>query len=120
MSKFSHENDKIPRKKTKIIPGPLVKAPKVTQYQDDMEKDYKVGSSIEGSKQISVCVTLHLLLKTPPPLNNKRDYKGDTHIKTLDSSTKDTNVKKNDDSLKRNLDKEKKMLMMMNILTTHH
>ena len=49
MSKFSHEYDKIPRKKkTKIIPEPLVKAPKVTQYQDDMEKDYKVRSSIEG------------------------------------------------------------------------
>ena len=37
------------RKKTKIIPEPLVTAPEVTQYQDDMEK-YKVGSSIEVSK----------------------------------------------------------------------
>ena len=81
-------------KKTKIIPGPLVKAPKVTQDQDDMERDDKVSSSIEWSKQTSVCVTPHLLLKTPPKFKNKRDYIGDTHDKTLDSSTKDTNVKK--------------------------
>ena len=59
-----------------------------------MEKDDKVSSSIEGSKQSSVCVTPHLLLNTPPPFNNKRDYKGDTHDKTPYSSTKDTNVKK--------------------------
>ena len=59
-----------------------------------MEKYDKVSSSIEGSKQISVCVTPHLSLKTPPPFNNKRDYKGDTHDKTLDYSTKDTNEKK--------------------------
>ena len=56
------------------------------------KKDDKVSSSIEGSKQSSVCVTPHLLLKTPPLFNNKRDYNGDTHDKTLDSSTKDTNV----------------------------
>ena len=93
MSKFSHENDKIPGiKKTKIIPRPLVKAPKVTQDQDDMEKDDKVSSSIEGYKQTPLCVTPHLLLKNPTPFNNKRDYKGDTHDKTLDSNTKDTNV----------------------------
>ena len=35
-------------KKTKIIPGPLVKTPKVTQDQDDKEKDDKGSSSIEG------------------------------------------------------------------------
>ena len=60
MSKFSHEYEKIPRKKTNIIPEPLVTAPKVTQDQDDMEKDDKVSSRIEGSKQRSVCVTPHL------------------------------------------------------------
>ena len=81
-------------KKTKIIPEPLVTAPEVTQDQDDMGKDDKFDSSIEGSKQRSVCVTPHLSLKTPPPFNNNRDYKGDTHAKTLDSSTKDTDVKK--------------------------
>ena len=43
-----------------------------------MEKGDKVGSSIEGSKNTSVCVTPHPSLKTPPSYNNKRDYKGDT------------------------------------------
>ena len=57
-----------------------------------MEKYNKVGSSIEGSKQRSVCVTPLLPLKTPPKYINKQDYKGDTHDKTQDSSTKDTNV----------------------------
>ena len=106
MSKYSHETDRIPRKKTKIIHGPLVNGPKVTEDQDDTEKDDKVSNNIEGSKQTSVCVTTHPLLKTPPPFDNKWDYKGDTHDETPDSSTKDTNVKKIDDSLKRNLDKE--------------
>ena len=74
-----------------------------------MGKYDKFDSRIEGSKQISVCVTPLLSLKTPPKYINKRDYKGDTHDKTLDSSTKDANVfKTNDDSLKRNLDKETK------------
>ena len=54
---------------------------------------------------MSVCVTPHISLKTPPPFNNKRYYKCDTHDKTLDSSTKYTNVFLND-SLKSNLDKE--------------
>ena len=59
-----------------------------------MEKGDKVGSSIEGSKQTSVCVTPLLSLKTPPKYINKRDYKGDTQDKTLYSRTKDTDVKK--------------------------
>ena len=72
-----------------------------------MEKYDKFRSSIEGSKQRSVCVTPLLSLNTSPPFNNKQVYKGDTHDKTLDYSTKDANVfKTNDDSLKRNLDKE--------------
>ena len=71
-----------------------------------MEKGDTVGSSIEGSKKTSVCVTPHLSLKTPPPYNNKQDYKGDTLDKTLDSRTDDSDVKKKDyDSLKRNLEK---------------
>ena len=57
-----------------------------------MEKDDKVSISVEGSKQTSVCVTPHPLLKTPPPFDSKRDYKGDTHDATPESSTKDTNV----------------------------
>ena len=59
-----------------------------------MEKGDKVGSSIEGSKNTSVCVTPHLSLNTPPKYINKRDYKGDTLDKTLDSRTKDSDVKK--------------------------
>ena len=52
MSRLSHEDKKIPKKKkTKKIPEPLVTAPEVTQYPDDMEKGDKVGSSIEGSKK---------------------------------------------------------------------
>ena len=62
------------------------------QDQDDMGKGDEVGSSIEGSKQTSVCVTPLLSLNTPPKYINKRDYKGDTHDETPDSSTKDTNV----------------------------
>ena len=57
-----------------------------------MEKGDKVGSSIEGSKKKSVCVTPLLSLMTPPKYINKRDYKGDTQDKTLDSRTKDTDV----------------------------
>ena len=96
-------------KKSRTIPGPSVKALKVTQDEDDTEKDNKVISSVEGSRQESVCVSPHPLLNTPPTFDNKQDYKGDTHDETPDSSTKYTNVKKNDnDSLKRNLDKETK------------
>ena len=95
MSRLSHKYDKIPKKKkTKKIPEPLVTAPEVTQDPDDMEKGDKVGSSIEGSKKISVCVTPLLSLKTPPEYINKQDYKGDTLDKTLDSRRKDSDVLK--------------------------
>ena len=57
-----------------------------------MGKGDEFGSRIEGSKKTSVCVTPLLSLKTPPKYINKRDYKGDTHKKTLDSRTKDTDV----------------------------
>ena len=57
-----------------------------------MEKGDKVGSNIEGTKKTSVCVTPHPSLKTPPPYNNKWDYKGDTLDKTLDSCTPDSDV----------------------------
>ena len=43
---------------------------------------------------------------TPPPYNNKRDYKGNTQDKTLDSHTPDSDVKKDYAGLKINLDKE--------------
>ena len=93
MSRLSHEDEKIPkRKKPKKIPEPLVTAPEVTQDPYDMEKYDKVFSSIEGSKKTSVCVTPLLILKTPPPYNNKRDYTGDTLDKTLYSRTHDSDV----------------------------
>ena len=61
-----------------------------------MDKDNKVGSSVEGTRQTSVRVSPHPLLDTPPKFDNKQDYKGDTHDDTPDSSKKYTNVKKKD------------------------
>ena len=58
---------------------------------------FKYGVCVRGQLsysvniQTSVCVTPHPLLKTPPPFDNKRDYKGDTYDETPDSSTKETN-----------------------------
>ena len=74
-----------------------------------MNEDDKVGSSIEGTKKTSVCVTPHRSGLTPPPYNNKQDYKGGTHDKTIDSHTPDSDVSRHDDaSVKRNLDEENK------------
>ena len=72
-SKHSHKTDSIPGKKIKKISGPLVKALKVTQDEYDTEKYDKVSSSVEESKQGSVCITPHPLLKTSPPFDNKQD-----------------------------------------------
>ena len=89
-------------KKSRTIPGPSVKALQVTQYKYDLDKDNKVSSSVEGPRHTSVCVSPHPLLNTPPQFDNKRDYKGDTHDETPDSSTKYSNVLKKDyASLKR-------------------
>ena len=96
------------RKKNKV-PEPLVTANKVTQDTDDMNEDDKVVSSIEGTKVTSVCVTPHQSGLTPPPYNNKQDYKGGTHEKTIDTHTPDSDVSRHDDaSVKRNLDEENK------------
>ena len=66
MYKNSHETDSIPRKnKSRTIPGPSVKALKVTQDEYDTEKDNKVSSSVEVSRQEYACVTPHTLLNTP-------------------------------------------------------
>ena len=98
MSRLSHEDERIPRKpskkKTKTQEN-LVTAHQVTQDPDDMEKGDKVGSNIEVSKKRTVCVTPHPSSKTPTPDNNRRDYKGDTQDKTLDSETHDSDVLKN-------------------------
>ena len=72
-----------------------------------MDKYNKVSSSVEQTRQTSVCVSPHPQLNTPPQFENKRDYKGDTHDETPDSSKKCTNVLKKDyANLKRNLEKE--------------
>ena len=88
LSKHSHKTDSIPRKKSKTIPGPLFKAPKVTQEDYDLDKDNKVSSSVERTRQTYVRVSPHSLLDTPPKFDNKRDYKGGTHDETPDSSKK--------------------------------
>ena len=72
-----------------------------------MDKDNKVSSSVEVTRQTSVRVSPHPLLNTPPTFDNKRDCKGDTHDETPDSSKKYTNVLKKDyANLNSNLDKE--------------
>ena len=54
-------------------------------------------------------MTTHRTGLTPPPYNNKQDYKGGTQDKTIDSHTPDSDVSRHDDaSLKRNLDEENK------------
>ena len=74
-----------------------------------MDKDNKVSSSVEETRQTSVRISPHPLLDTPPKFDNKREYKGDTHDETPDSSKEYTNVFKNEyANLKRNLDKETK------------
>ena len=71
-SKHSHETDSIPRKnKSRTIPGPSVKALQVTQDEYDLDKDDKVSSSVEGTRQTSVHVSPHPLLNTPPQFDNK-------------------------------------------------
>ena len=89
------------------LPESLVTAHEVTQDPYNMEKCDNVDSSIEENKKISVCVTPHPSVLTPPPYNNKQYCKGDTLDKTLDSHTPDSGVFFKDyASLRRNLDKE--------------
>ena len=76
----------------KKLPEPLVTANKVTQDPDDTNEYDKVGSSIEVTKNSSVCVTPHQSGLTPPPYNNKQDYKGGTNEKTVDSHTPDSDA----------------------------
>ena len=79
-------------KKSRTIPWASVKTLQVPQDEDDTDKYNKVSSSVEVSRQTSVCVSPQPLLNTPPQFDNKRDYKGDTHDEKPDSSTKYTNV----------------------------
>ena len=64
-------------------------------------------SSIEGNKSTSVYVIPHLSGLTPPPYNNKQDYKGGTQDKTIDAHKHNSDVSRHDDdSLKINLYEE--------------
>ena len=73
----------------------------ITQDQDNISKETKVGSSVEGTKIPSIL--------TPPPYKNKKDYKGGTNDKTRDSHTRETSVSRSDnDSCARNLGEEHK------------
>ena len=102
--------DHIPRKKQKNkVSETSITGNKVTQDQDETNKEEKVGSSIEVTKKTSVCVTPHPSVLTPPPYKNKQDYKGGTNDKTHDSHTRETSVSRSDDaSLAINLDAENK------------
>ena len=105
----SHEEGRIPKRQRNKVPEPFFAANKVTQDPDDMKEDDNVGSSIEVTKKQSVCVTQHRSGFTPPPYNNKKDWKGGTQDKTIDSHTPDSYVSRyDDDNLKRNLDEENK------------
>ena len=53
----SHEESRIPKKQRNKLPQPLLTVNKVTQDPYDMKEDDNVGSSIEGNKKTSVCVT---------------------------------------------------------------
>ena len=80
---------RIPRKKKKKKASETsTTRNKVTQDQDDTNKEAKFGSSIEGTKNPSVCVTPHPSVLTPPPYKNKQDYIGGTNDKTHDSHTR--------------------------------
>ena len=69
----------------------------------------RVGSSTEGTKKSSVCVTPHQSVFNPPLHNNKQDYKYGTIDKTIDYHTPDSDVSRHyDDCLKRNIDEENK------------
>ena len=47
----SHDEGRIPKKKRKKVPEPLVTINKLAQYPDEANEDDKVGSSIEGTKK---------------------------------------------------------------------
>ena len=92
---YSEEKEKKKLSETSITGN------KITQDQDNIGKDAKVGSSIEGTKIPSIL--------TPPPYKNRKYYKGGTNDKTRDSHTPETSVSRSDnDSSARNLDEENK------------
>ena len=93
--------DRIPRKKKKKLSEDSIRGNKITQDQENISKEAKVGSRIEGKKTPSIL--------TPPPYKNKKDYKGGKNYKTRDSHTRETSDSiSDDDSCARNLDEENK------------
>ena len=106
------------RNKKNKVSETSIKGNKVTHYQDDTDKEAKVGSSIEGKKNPSVSVTPNPSVLTPIPYKNNQDYIGGTNDKTNDSHTCETGFSRSDDdSLARNLDAENKIQRMKNTLT---
>ena len=99
----SLDGDRIPRKKgKKKLSETSITGNKITQDQDNISKEAKVGSIIEGKKIPSIL--------TPPPYKNKKDYKGGTNDKTRNSHTRETSDSRSDnDSCARNLDEEQKI-----------
>ena len=85
------------KKKKKKLSETSVIGNKITQDQDNISKETKVGSSTEGTKIPSIL--------TPPPYKNEKDYKGGTNYNTRDSHTRETNDSLSDnDSCARKLD----------------
>ena len=60
----SQDGVRIPRKKKKKLSEKSITGNKITQYQDNIGKEIKVGSRTEGTKNPSVL--------TPPPYKNKK------------------------------------------------
>ena len=94
----SQDGGRIPRKKKKKkLSETSITGNKITQDPDNMSREAKFGSSIEGTKNPSVL--------TPHTYKNKQDYKSGTNDKTRDSHTRETSVSRSDDdSFVRNLD----------------
>ena len=89
------------KKKKKKLSETSIIGNKITQYQDNIGKEAKVGSNIEGTKILSIL--------TPPPYKNNKDYKDGTNDKTHDFHTRETSVSPIDnDSCARNLNEENK------------
>ena len=54
------------KKQKKKVSETSITGNKITQYQENMSKEAKVGSSIEGTKNTSV-LNPHTSVLTPPP-----------------------------------------------------
>ena len=68
----SQDIGRINRKKKKKVPETSITGNKLSQYQDNTNKEAKVGSSIKGTKNPSV-LTPHSSLLTPPTYKHNQD-----------------------------------------------